>query len=161
MADVGVQFSLIGLESLLEKLKGVSDVAKGKAGRAALRKAAKLIEAKARQGAAAIDDPETAKNTAKNIAIRWASKYHRRTGNMMFRVGVLGGAGGRKTSEKLSGLPGLDTRNWRHVEFGTENSRARPFMRPALRDNISAATNEFVRQMERSIDRAIKKAAKK
>ena len=46
------------------------------------------------------------------------------------------------------------------VEFGTEHSRAQPFMRPALSQNIGAATDEFIKQYDKALDRAIKKAAK-
>jgi HK97 gp10 family phage protein len=52
------------------------------------------------------------------------------------------------------------TPHFRLLEFGTEKMSARPFMRPALAENIEAATNEFVLQYNKSLDRAAKKAAR-
>jgi hypothetical protein len=34
---------------------------------------------------------------------------------------------------------------------------ARPFMRPALENNVQRATDEFMRQYGKALDRAIKK----
>lgn len=159
MADL--EFSLIGLADLEEKLKVVADDLKLKGGRFALRKAAQVVHAKAVANAKAIDDPQTAKDTSKNIAIRWSGKRFKRSGDLMFRVGVLGGAGGKKKGAELSGLPGGDTRSWRHLEFGTEKAPPRAFMRPALESSISEATNAFVVQYDKALGRAIKRAAKK
>lgn len=160
MAD-GVEFSITGLESLLGKLDAVSYDVRRRGGRAALRKAAQVVANKAKEQAERIDDPDTRENIAANIALRWSSRRFRSTGDLMFRVGVLGGAGGRSTSDKYTGLPGGDTRYWRHVEFGTEHSAAQPFMRTALASSINDATNTFVTEYEKSIDRAIRRADKK
>lgn len=160
MADT-IKFSLIGLADLEEKLKVVADDVKNRGGRFALRKAALVVMGKAKAAAQRIDDPATAKNTAENLAVRWSGKSFKRTGNLTFRVGVLGGAGGNKKSSALSGLPGGDTRNWRMVEFGTQHMPAQPFMRPALADSISEATNTFVTEYDKALGRAIKRAAKK
>ena len=160
MADT-VEFSLTGLDSLLGKLEAVSYDLKRKGGRSALRKAAQAIRDAAKQNAARLDDPETAANISANIVERWNGRLFKRTGDLGFRVGVLGGAGGSKSGAELSGLPGGDTRHWRHVEMGTEYVRARPIMRPALEQNIGLATDIFLREFEKSVDRAIKRAAKK
>lgn len=158
MADVN--FKLEGLEELLGKLESVTYDMKYKGGRFALRKAAQVIREKAKANAQRLDDPETAKNTAANIVERWDGKMFRATGNLGFRVGVMGGAGGSRKAEALAGLPGGDTRTWRHLEFGTSKTAAQPFMRTALSENISEATSEFVRQYEKALDRAIRKSAK-
>lgn len=160
MAD-SVTFNIQGLDPLLGKLENLKYETKKKGGRSALRKAAQLVRDAAKQGAAVIDDPETRADIEKNITERWNSKLNKRTGDLGFRVGVLGGAGGNKTSEQLSGLPGQDTRHWRYIEFGTEKVAPRPFMRPALANNIDAATDVFVREYEKVIDRAIKRSIKK
>ncbi len=156
MADVELE----GFESLYAKIKLLKDDAKYKGGRSSLRKSAKVVERKAKSNAARIDDPATAANIESNITTRFGSKYAKATGNPMFRVGVLGGAGGNKKASDLDGLPGKDTRAWRHVEFGTEKMSAQPFMRPALQDSISEATSTFAKEFEKTIDRAIRKAAK-
>lgn len=160
MAD-GVQFSLIGLDDLQSRLRAVTDDMKYKGGRFALRKAAQVVRDDAKRRAELIDDPETPENIAANIVERWSTRRFRRTGDLMFRVGVMGGAGGNKPSSAFSGLPGGDTRHWRQIEFGNSRVPARPIMRPALENNISAATDEFVRQYDAALGRALRRAAKK
>jgi len=156
-----VEFSLIGLDELLGKLESITYDMKRKGGRSALRKAAQVIRDAAKENAKRLDDPETAKDTSKNIVERWNGRLFKQTGNLGFRVGVLGGAGGNRSSADLSGLPGGDTRTWRHLEFGTEKTRSHPFMRPALEQNINAATDTFIREYQKAVERAIKRAAKK
>lgn len=177
-------FELRGVNELMIKLEGLDDEARRKGGRAALRKAANLVRDAAIAGALELDDPETAEQIAKNIAVRWSSKLYRSTGNLGFRVGVLGGARstsrdalksarrrrrqGVKSLDDLGEIagkgklnPGGDTWYWRHVEFGTSDTSATPFMRPALSNNVAAATDVFIREFDKAIDRAIKRAAKK
>ncbi|MDF5923162.1 HK97 gp10 family phage protein [Pseudomonas aeruginosa] len=132
MAD-GVEFSITGMDSLLGKLESVSRDLRYKGGRSALRRAAKLIETEAKKNALQIDSPETANQIAKNISVRWSPRLFKRTGNLGFRIGVLGGA--RKYSNtrenvrsgragktyKVGGSksnPGGDTWYWRFIEFG-------------------------------------------
>lgn len=160
MAD-GMQFSLIGVEELLGKLDEVSQDVKKKGGRFALRKAAQVIRDAAKEGARRVDDPDTPANIAENIVERWSARRFKQTGDLMFRVGVLGGAGGNLSAEKLSGNPGGDTRHWRYVEFGTEDTAADPFMRPAMDNNVEAAMDAFLTNYEKALDRAIRRAKKK
>lgn len=162
MAD-GVEFSITGLDSLLGKLDAVSYDIRRKGGRAALRKAAQLVRAAAVQNALRIDDPETAAAIHSNIGLRWNGRRFKKSGELAFRIGVLGGARITKAKPKGKepGGPGGDTRYWAFVEFGTEAAAAQPFMRNALSENISAATDVFVSEYEKAIDRAIRRAAKK
>ena len=162
MAD-GVEFSLTGLDGLLGKLEAVKYETKRKGGRAALRKAAQVVRAAAEANAKRIDDPKTAAEISKNIALRWNGRLFKRTGDLGFRVGVLGGARIPKSKPKGSdpGGPGGDTRYWAFVEFGTEDARAQPFMRPAIEDSVDQVASTFVSEFEKAIDRAIKRAAKK
>lgn len=156
MSDT-VQFSLIGIDSLLAKLDSITYDVKRKGGRFALRKAAGVVEKALKQNAQKIDDPDTAADISKNVAVRFSNSTFKATGDLKFRVGILGGANKAKAQE---GLPGGVTVAWRHVEFGTEKMKAQPFMRKSLENNIGAATNEFITQYEKSIDRAVKRAAK-
>lgn len=153
-----IEFSLIGLDSLLGKLDSVKQDVKVKGGRFALRKAAQLIANKAKDGARRVDDSKTGRSIADNVAIRWNGRLFKRTGDLGFRVGILHGAVLKSGGDLSANSP---TPHWRLLEFGTEKMRARPFMRSALADNISAVTNEFVSQYDRAIDRAIKRAQKK
>ncbi len=157
MAD-DVQFSLIGVDSLLAKLESVSFDVKRKGGRAALRKAAQLIANKAKEGAERLDDKETGRSIADNIALRWNGRLFKRSGNLGFRVGVLHGAVLKDGGDLAQNAP---TPHWRLLEFGTEKFAAAPFMRPALAKNHGEATNLFLAEYKKAIDRAIKRAAKK
>jgi HK97 gp10 family phage protein len=155
-----------GLQPLLNKLEALSYDVKRKGGRAALRKAAQVVQKAAKAGAWNLDDPQTAAQIHKNVVVRWNSRLFKRTGALGFRVGILGGArnyeayGEITTGKKASLNPGGDTFHWRFLEFGTSKMRAQPFMRKALEANTTAATNTFVKEYEKAIDRAIKRAAK-
>lgn len=153
-----IEFSLTGLDSLLGKLDAVSYDVKRKGGRAALRKAAQVIAQKAKEGAERLDDKETGRSIADNIALRWNGRLFKRSGDLGFRVGVLHGAVLRDGGDLSANSP---TPHWRLLEFGTEKMPAAPFMRPALADNISEATNTFLTEYEKSIDRAIRRAARR
>lgn len=153
-----IEFSLVGLDSLLGKLDAISYDVKRKGGRAALRKAAQVIVEKAKEGAERIDDKETGRSISDNIALRWNGRLFRASGDLGFRIGVQHGAL-LKDGGDLS--PNAPTPHWRLIEFGTEKMPAAPFMRPALADNISQVTNTFISEYEKAIDRAIRRAAKK
>lgn len=157
MAD-GVEFSILGLDSLLGKLSEVSVDVRRKGGRAALRKAAQVVVQKAKAGAERIDDKATGRSISDNIALRWNGRLFKRTGDLGFRIGVLHGAVLKDGGDLSSNAP---TPHWRLIEFGTEKMPAAPFMRPALADSISEVTNTFVTEYEKAIDRAIRRAAKK
>lgn len=154
MADK-VEFSLYDPDNVLGKLKAFP-VAIGKKGaRFAMRKAANLVANAAKENARKLDDPQTASAIAENIAVRFSSRTFKRTGNVLFRVGVRGGAV-LADQEKSRGLPGKGTQHWRLLEFGTSRTRARPLMRSALENNINKATDEFIRQLDRWIGRNLK-----
>jgi len=157
----GLDFSLIGVDEILGKLEEVGNDVRFKGGRFALRKAANLVANKVKENARALDDPLTSEEIHKNVAVRWSRKFNKRTGNLKFRVGIRGGAGGNAPGSAFESLPGGDTRHWRFLEFGTEKAPARPFMRPALENNIGEATNEFIVNYGKAIDRAIRRAKKK
>ncbi|ANI33310.1 hypothetical protein AA098_07320 [Pseudomonas sp. JY-Q] len=154
----GVEFSILGLDSLLGKLDEVSVDVRRKGGRAALRKAAQVVVQKAKLGAERIDDKATGRSISDNIALRWNGRLFKRTGDLGFRIGVLHGAVLKDGGDLSTNAP---TPHWRLIEFGTEKMPAAPFMRPALADSISEVTNTFVTEYEKAIDRAIRRAAKK
>jgi HK97 gp10 family phage protein len=160
MAD-GVEFELEGLEEVMGKLKELPIDMRKKGGRFALRKAAQVVRDAARDNAKTIDDPNSDADISKNIVERWAGRYFSRSGgDMMFRVGVMGGAGGRAKATALAGLPGGDTRHWRQLEFGNQNHPAQPFMRRAMTENINKATSTFISEYGKALDRALKRAKK-
>lgn len=155
MADI--EFGLTGIDSLVAKLESISYDMKRKGGRSALRKAAQLVANKMKEGARNIDDPETGRSIADNVALRWNGKLFKASGDLGFRVGVLHGAVLKDGGDTSANSP---TPHWRLIEFGTVNMRAQPFARKALADNISEATNAFLTEYEKAIDRAIKRAAR-
>ncbi|WP_151778759.1 HK97-gp10 family putative phage morphogenesis protein [Acinetobacter bereziniae] len=166
-----VKFEIQGLEQLQSKLEKLSDPKKVKSlARKALRQAANIVRDAARNNARAIDDPETAAMIYKNIVARSG----RIKGDAVRdRVGILGGAsfGDGKTTilskkqmknfvgpmptEKVIGLSGGDTRHWRYLEFGAATTPAKPFMRPALINNIQPVTDKFVQVMSDEINKAL------
>lgn len=91
MAD-GITMKMEGLDALAGKLSALSGVAESKAGRFALRKAANVIRDRARANAARVDDPQTPEAIHQNIVARFSNKRYRQTGELAFRIGVLGGA---------------------------------------------------------------------
>ena len=180
-ADASFDFKIDGIDALAAKFSAVSYDIQRKGGRAALRKAAKVVEDAARAGALRIDDQQTAEQIARNVTLRWNGRLFKRTGDLGFRVGVLGGArapqsaksdrrrarsGTRSLAElgeipgRGKGNPGGDTWYWRLVEFGTSKVGAKPFLRPALEQNVAAVTSTFVREYTKAIDRAVKRQSK-
>lgn len=151
---VAETFALQGIDELNAKLKSIGNDLKYKGGRFALRKAANIVANAAKIGANRIDDPATGRKIADNIAVRFSSRTFKRTGNLMFRVGVKHGAILKIGGDLSQNAP---TPHWRLKEFGTQKMSAHPFMRPALENNIPAATNEFISQYKKSIDRALRR----
>lgn len=156
MAD-SIEFALEGIDGLVGKLEAISYDMKRKGGRSALRKAAQVVANKAKEGAERLDDPETGRSIAANIALRWNGRLFKVSGDLGFRVGVLHGAVLKNGGDLSANSP---TPHWRLLEFGTTKMAGQPFMRKALADNISEVTNTFITEYEKAIDRAIKRAAK-
>lgn len=159
MADT-VDFSLTGLDSLLKKFEEINFQTRRKSGRAALRKAAMIVVAAAKQNALALDDADTGRSIADNVALRWNGKLFKQSGDLGFRIGILNGAKLPAPGQKPNLAQNAPTPHWRLLEFGTDKMRARPFFRSALENNINPATDTFLKEFEKSIDRAIKKANK-
>ena len=159
MAD-GVDFSLTGIDELISKLESVTYDVKRKGGRFALRKAAQVVVAKAKQNAQRINDPDTGRSIADNIALRWNGRLFKRTGDLGFRIGVLTGS----TRNLQPGNPdtgaGGATPHAMLVELGTSKARAQPYLRPAMDGSINEITNEFLSQYNKALDRAIRRAAR-
>lgn len=156
----GVEFSIIGLDELQAKLNSVTYDVKRRGGRFALRKAAQVLKRQVQENARRLDNPKTSAQIAENVTERWSGRTFKRTGNLAFRVGLMGGAGGNRPGEDLAGLPGGDTRHWRFLEFGTERARAQPFMRPAADQAAGDVLNEFITQYEKALTRAIRRASR-
>lgn len=151
-----VSMDMTGLDAVLAKLETVEYDVRYKGGRFALRKAASVVRDAVIAGALRLDDAATPESIAKNVAIRWSSKTFRRTGDLAFRVGILGGA--RAQEQGGAPAPGGHTFYFRFLEFGTQNMAARPFIRQALSANAQKATTTFIQEYEKALDRAIRRA---
>lgn len=159
MAD-GIEFEIQGLEGLQEKLMQLSLDVRKRGGRSSLQKAAAFVRDAAKVNAKKIDDPVSNADISANIIAQWDGRYFKRTGDMKFRVGVMGGAGGNKKAAEFESLPGKDTRHWRQLEFGNQNHPAQPFMRRSLAENVQSATNVFVSEYRKAIDKAIARGSR-
>lgn len=155
MAD-SVKFSILGIEDIEMKLRAVSLDARFTGGRNALRKAALVLAGEVRDNSSRVDNPLTKRSIPANVAVRWNRRRFDSSGTFGYRVGIRGGAG-RKPTEMLQGNPGGDTQYWRHLEFGTSRTRAQPFMRKSLADNINTITDTFIREFNKSLTRVIRK----
>lgn len=163
-----LQVRIEGVDELHKRLQTISVQTRGKAGRTALRKAAAEIAEQARQNVSKLDDPKTAEDIAKNVALQFASRHFRRTGDLMFRVGILGGArsyanttqnrrkqrvGQTYKTDGDKSNPGGDTFYWRFLELGRRGVPATPFLVPAARQAGGAAIAAFVREYNKALDR--------
>ncbi len=162
-----IDYQITGLPEVVGKLIGLPIALRAKGIRFAGRRAANIIQDAAVANALRLDDPTTSEQIAKNIVVRFSNRRFRQTGDVMFRIGVLGGArnyeayGEITTGKKASENPGGDTWYWRFKEFGTEKVAATPFMRPALEQKSGEATDEFVKQLDKWLDRNLKRISKK
>ena len=150
-----VEFEIKGLDAVLGKLEAVSGTVRKKAGRSALRKAGLVIVNAAKRKVATHDDPETERSISNNVAIQWNNRRFRSTGDLAFRIGVRGGARVPKGHAIPDGVK-VSTPHWRFLEFGTKIAIAKPFLRPAMSENIQLVTDTFVTGLGAAIDRAVK-----
>ena len=162
MAD-SVEFSLHGANEIIVKLNSLKDMLGVKHTSnvllTSLRKAARVIARKVRNNAKSLDDPKTAEAIYKNVAVQQMKHPEKKGGDIGFRVGIRGGARNMMKYGEFYGKgadnPGGDTWHWRLLEFGTEHSAAKPFMRPALENGTMEATNTFIEELDKQIDKAI------
>lgn len=140
------EFKIEGLDAALKKMRTLGPKMKKKALTAALRKGARVV-VKAARNNYRFDDPDSPANIGKAITSRADTRGGKRVGGAVVKVGVKGGARPRPGNE--------DEGHWRLVEFGKEGVPARPFMRPALENNVAEVTDEIVRQIGVQIDKII------
>lgn len=160
------KWNITQYDSVIQVMRELPVELRGRAGRSAAGKAMQIVTDAARSGFFALDDPSTFEQISKNVVQRFGSKYARQTGDIMIRVGVLGGArnysayGEITTGKSTSGNPGGDTFYWRFLEFGTNVAAAQEVMQPALASNVGAVEQKFARELGYAIDRIVKKLRK-
>lgn len=145
------EFRITGLEPALRKMRAVTAEVTLKGVRGSASKAMRVVRDAARANARRIDDPQSAADISKNIAV--STRVYPRLGEVRSRVGVKGGArpdSSRNPDPKNTG-------HWRFIELGTSEQPARPFMRPALENNIDKVVSVFVDDLDKNIDRIVAK----
>lgn len=151
--------SIQGFQKVLNNFQQLQRNMQKKHARQAGRKAMKSVQQTAKANAKRIDDPKTAEKIHQNIVIRAGRSRNRNA--VVTRVGVLGGAkGSAQAVGEVKGKGrknrGGDTYYWRFVEFGTARSKATPFMRPALSQNIDRVSQDFASEITQLIQGDIK-----
>lgn len=153
------QWSLIGFDRVIARMRGLPVALRGKAGRSALGSAARVVTKAAKANAQRVDDAETGRQIAQNITQRFRSKYFKQTGDIMISVGVATPKGPIPKGNPDEGAKG-PTFHWHLIELGTERARAQPFLRPALENNINQVMSTFAVKLDDQITKQLAKAAK-
>ncbi|WP_341520712.1 HK97-gp10 family putative phage morphogenesis protein [Pseudomonas sp. G.S.17] len=130
-----IQFKLKGADELSAKFKELSEGMRNKVALPAAKDAMDIVLIDAKDRAARVDDPTTPNYIPANIALIERKKIGEEMGAVVVSVGV---------RKKKRGQGGGNTFYWWWVELGTEKTRARPFMRPALANNKEAVFKEFL-----------------
>jgi HK97 gp10 family phage protein len=147
-----------GLDNALKNMEIMRTSAGLRAARLAGRRAINIVRDAAIANAMMVDDPESKEQIWKNISVKMDTRGLKRTGDLRFSVGVLGGA---KKSENKNN-PGGDTWYWRFLEFGVPSRgiAPKPFLLPALKDNIEKVESKFAFEFDREITLAAKRLKK-
>jgi len=149
------QWELKGFDRVIAKMQNLPVGIRGKAGRSALGRAARLITNAAKDNAKRVDDAETGRTIAANITQRFRSKFFKQTGDLMISVGVATTKGPIPKGNPDEGPKG-NTPHWHLIERGTEKARAQPFLLPALVQNIDPVQTKFAVELEKQIDKIAK-----
>lgn len=161
------EFELKGLDSVLAKMRNMPEKLQKSGAKRAVRAGAVVVQKAAISNAQRIDDPQTAESIPKNIAVQYSSPLSKKNGGVAYRVGVLGGAKkiyANNRTNRRKGIVGQQTSGtggstwyWRFIELGTSRLPARPFMRPALENNINQATSAILTALGPALDKAAAK----
>jgi len=162
--------TLHGLGELLYKLKVLPDNLQRRALASSVRKGAAVVRSAAVANAKMLDDPKTAEQIYRNVAVQFSARQSKLEGGVVFRVGIRGGAR-RYTSTKENvrkgrvgqqyvtpgdrSNPGGDTYYWRFLEFGTSTIGATSFMTRALSDNTERATLVIVEDLSLQLNKLL------
>lgn len=118
------------------------------------RAGGRAIAAQAKQNAEKLDDPQTGRSIAKNIAVRYRKRKSQQTGDVIVSVGVLYPRG---RMEKGNPDDGKNTPHWHLLELGTERMAAQPFLRPAGSQAADVAFDAIARNLDAGLNRETKK----
>lgn len=160
-----VQFNLSGVDELRKRLRTLPKTIQGKPARIALRKSANLIVRQAKKNALELDDVTTPERIADNVTAIFSNRHLKRTGDLKFRIGVIGGATQYKDTREnrqqsrvgSTYHTGGETWYWRFLEFGTERMAPKPFLRPAVNQRSEEAIALFGTELDKQITKIVSK----
>jgi HK97 gp10 family phage protein len=144
------------LDKLLKNMREFAPKLQRKGLVAALRKGARPV-AKAARAKAPVDTGAL----KKAITVRVNTRLGRQVGGAAIQVGIRGGAkeyvndrrNRRAGRVGQSYEQGSNQFYFRFLEFGTSKLAARPFLRPALAENIDMVTLNVMMELRTAIDR--------
>ena len=125
------------------------------------RKAMAIVQRAARENLDKQTGPDSTGALRKAIVVRQNARQGRRLGGAMIQVGIRGGAksyvnSAQNRRSKRVGQTyeqGGNQFYFRFLEFGTRKMRARPFLQPALKDNIQPVTSTMAAELQKAIAR--------
>lgn len=122
--------------------------------RQALTAGGRKIRDRAKSIVSKHDDPETGRQIAKNIVVRYRSKVSKRTGDVVVSVGVQYPKG---RMPKGNPDDGVNTPHWHILELGSEHSRAFPFLVPAAMQEAPSLPQAIVDDLSKRLDKEVSK----
>jgi len=140
------EFKIEGRDTVFANLRLLQDKLIVRATRNAANRAMRPVREQARAGWKQVDDPTSAANIPKNVAL--SSRYDTRRKEVKARVGIRGG--GVITDDPAG------TGHWRFIELGTSEIAATPIMRQALESNVGRVSNTFFDELEKEVVRGLK-----
>lgn len=167
MADVEIK----GLSELLAAMKQLPEEIKGKVLALAVLKQAQKIRGAAKDNLRGKTGFWTTGLTER--AIRVFKDKQNSPERAIYKVGVsmnVRGPRRRRGSTRFMGISFKDAKVsnvnwppfwWRYLEFGTSKMQAKPFLRPAFDNNVTACAESIKSDLAKAIDKAAAKLGKK
>lgn len=143
-------FKIEDYSKLIKKFERFTEAVQKKHAWGAARKGAQVVADQAKVNASKVDDPKTPMAIDKFIHVQRASKIAKANKSVAYRIGVRGGSvyeNGKRITPTY----------WRFLELGTEDTRAQPFLVPAIRSSGPAAVKALAESLEKRIDKELKK----
>lgn len=144
---MGVKMKLIGGRRVARKFERLSDVAQKRVARPAVKKAMVPVNKTAKKLVAV-----ESKTLKKSIAIGKVKTY-KSSGAVVVLVGPKSGF-----ERNIDGETRKPVKYAHLVEFGTINTRARPFLRPALKNNKAEVERIFASEISVQIAKEFARA---
>lgn len=152
------EINVAQFDAIMKRLTQLGPQLQKGAIRRAGTKAMRIVRDAARNSA-----PVRSGKLRKEIVTRNNARRGRQIGGAVIQVGVRGGAKQYQDNSRNRRMQrvgqsyegGGNVFYWRFLEFGTKYIRARPFMRPALANNVTAVTDTFANELEREIQKAL------